>query len=183
MTQVLISVLAAIVFLSSSYFINSYIWNRTQRKKREMAQKAVIPTIDVSEYDGLGLIIECPSGVLVRSEANGTAIETRTLEGAYVPVPHRLGQGVSETLDTELFRYFQSVFGCFTPEGIEIVHAEHIDKMLQDAGLTGIRVDRNRLRDSCESWIRVLVTEFDLDFYQGFGSESVTGALIWACSD
>lgn len=148
-----------------------------------MAENSPSPEIDIGEFDGLGLIIKWSTGVLISNECNGCGIDTRKVEGTYVPIPFRLSWYHSERLDTILFRFFQSEIGTLTHEGISEDHASSIDEFLKSAGLRGISVDRERFSDSCESWVHVTIEHFENCPFSGFDPYPTQGILVWANSD
>src|SRR5260370_13995048 len=48
---------------------------------------AEVPLIDLNEYDGLGLIVQWPTGVRYSNQTGGGSVHHPELEGMFVPLP------------------------------------------------------------------------------------------------
>ena len=138
------------------------------------------PTIQVWETQSLGLIILCPTGVLISNQTGGYACLHPEVEGIYVPL-------LNDAHELEAFFTGPKWQGhCY--DGIDEETADFIDAFLMrptGGELAFIRVNRDRLKDSHEAWVYVDVTEppatQGINLFTGFGI--ATGILTWPNSD
>ncbi len=138
--------------------------------------KTTPPSIDLIGFDGLGLIIDWPSGVSYTTQSAGYGCEHAQIEGVMVP----LFDGVGRPVLHALRQHFRGDWHAIDDKAAEI-----IDRILKRHDLAFIRADRERLIDSREAWIFVTVDE-DLapklsPRIEGFGRRS--GVLTWPNSD
>ena len=138
--------------------------------------KTTQPSIDLIGFEGLGLIIEWPSGVNYTTQSAGYGCEHPQIEGVMVP----LFDGVGRPVLHSLRQHFRGDWHAIDEKAAAI-----IDGILKRYDLGFIRADRSRLSDSRESWIFVTVDEDSspklLPRIEGFGSRS--GVLTWPNSD
>jgi hypothetical protein len=140
------------------------------------------PLIQLWGGPRLGLIILRPSGVYYSNQTGGYACLHPTVEGVFVPIR------VDELdLERELSEYFTGAkWQGWCCRGIDEETAIVIDGLLAQCDFTrGIRVDRNRLRDSHEAWVYVDYanlpeTEWRTEI-SGFGA--CKAVLTWENSD
>lgn len=134
-------------------------------------------TIELDELEGVGLIIAHPSGVEYTNQVGGYACLHPKLEGVLVPLITAL------PAPEELYAHFTGPKWkghCY--EGIDAETADFIDGLLCKYGWDGpILVDRERMAESYEAWIRVKVglngSHWHGDFQGG------AGVLTWENSD
>lgn len=111
---------------------------------------------------GLGLIVEWPSGVIFSNQTGGTFCLQPELEGIYVPLANdvELPGGRLLSPETELAAYFEGPKHRRTGavHGLDAEDAETIERILAAWRLDGtIEIDRDRLAESHEAWVRVIV--------------------------
>ncbi len=116
---------------------------------------AVKPLIQLYDAIGIGLIIKYPSGVRYSNQVGGVACLQWEAEGVYVPLYNDIIP--QEQMLRDHFTGHKWKGACFN--GIDTETADYIDDILQ-ANITTrfIRVDRNRLDESVEAWIHVLIS-------------------------
>lgn len=138
--------------------------------------KTIQPTIDLIEHEGLGLIIEWPSGVSYTTQSAGYGCEHPVIEGVMVPISDGVGRPVLHSLRQHF---------CGDWHAMDEKDAEILDGVLRRHDLGFIRTDRSRLNDSRESWVFVTVDEDRapklLPRIEGFGRCS--GVFTWPNSD
>lgn len=130
----------------------------------------------LSLYDaGLGLIIEHPTGVIYSNQTGGNFCLQPELEGAFVPLD-------APAVEDQLYAWFTQGDG--HPIRLPMSDADRVDEILRDAHLAPtIVVDRERLAESSEAWIYVLLQETEFSVFSGFGPYPRRGVLTWANSD
>ena len=137
-----------------------------------------MPRIQIWESTSLGLVISCPTGIMVSNQVAGHACYHPEIEGVYLPL---------QVEADELERHFVGPkWQGWCMEGIDKESADFLDEFLLRNGNTkGIRVDRERLADSWEAWIHVRISagtgDADSQQFSGFGE--ATGVLTWQNSD
>jgi hypothetical protein len=149
-----------------------------------------VPTIDLDYHVGLGVIIEYPSGVLYSNQTGGTSTLHPSIEGVFVPIRNELSLPSRELMspETELFEYFEGPKhrGTGATSGLDAEDAAFIEAVL-DRWSVGdlIALDRDRLSESHEAWVRVLLSSADdaLSVFRGFGPYPRPGVLIWTNTD
>lgn len=136
----------------------------------------VTPTVDLIEFDGLGLVIRWPSGVLYTNQVAGYGCEHPQLEGVLAP----LFDGVGRPALHALRQHFRGDWHPLTDEDADI-----LDGILRRADLGFITCDRAALSESREAWVRITISEDAGRRFgprvQGFGS--CEGVLTWPNSD
>ncbi len=135
--------------------------------------------ITLSLYDmaGVAVIIQLNTGVIYTNQACGTACLQPCIEGALLPVNHDFEPDKCEgMLEVKLAFLFKNC------EKLSLTMADKVDELLRYHNSTdGIKVDRNKLQDSYESWIYVKLKRTK---YCGFeGAEHFYGVLTWPNSD
>jgi hypothetical protein len=150
------------------------------------------PTIRLWALKGIGLIIAHPSGVLYGNQTGGHANFHMALEGVFVPL---MDPGDADTYRAKLSGEFvdqQSALDAYFMgpkwEGycdawIDDETADFVDKVLAGSTATRrLKVDRDRMADSHEAWIHVVVPADDgYQLYEGFPGGP--GVLTWQNSD
>ncbi|MEW6302888.1 MAG: DUF6210 family protein [Verrucomicrobiota bacterium] len=134
-------------------------------------------TIDLWDYDGVGLIIAYPSGVTYVNQAGGLTCRQPELEGVFVPLTAQLS-----AVGNELQEYFTGPkWKGRCDDGIDVETADFVDGLLRAHDWAGsLQVDRDRLSDSLEAWIHMRVGGNGF-FWPGF--EGGHGVLVWENSD
>lgn len=131
------------------------------------------PTVELSQFDGLGLIVLFPSGVIYTNQVGGFACFHPEVKGIFAP----LSIGHKKIL----FALQQHFNGNW--HHIKEKDAEVVDKLLRSDGFGFLKVDRTNLENSFEAWIYVEIDESSEQFplLNGFGK--TRGILTWANSD
>jgi hypothetical protein len=148
------------------------------------------PVIQLYESVGLGLIIEYPSGIIYSNQTGGTSCLHPEVEGVFVPLRNDI-----EAKEPRLFSPGNDLFRCFegpkhngtgAVPGLDRADADFIEGVLQKYSLGNIvTVDRDRLRDSHEAWVHVVVNreeEHD-SIFRGLGPYPRPGVLTWTNTD
>ena len=134
------------------------------------------------------LIIEYPSGVWYSNQTGGHNCLQPSLEGVLVPVRNEGSEDgrLVFSPESDLSDYFKGPKWCGSgaTSGIDADDADYIEKALSEAGLSeSISVDRSRLNESHEAWIRVQVMGDDSsEAFSGFAPYR-QGVLTWGNSD
>ena len=148
------------------------------------------PKVLLYEYLGLGLIIPFPSGVIYSNQAGGSTCLQPEMEGIFVPLRNDHffeGQLMVSPVEA-LMAYFdgEAWQGTGATGGLTEHDADMLDQFLRSYSLSDVlRIDRSRLRESCEAWIHVEVTaeERKIPTFSGFGAYPRTGVLTWPNTD
>lgn len=134
------------------------------------------------------LLISAKSGVLYQNQAGGNLCYQKELEGVLMP----LGISTSNSNSIEKLDFLSE------KEGISRDVADAIDDILSSETETQfLRVDRERMHESMEAWIYVIVTSSQGDFptiestllarntplSYCFGFGLCSGVLTWPNSD
>jgi hypothetical protein len=140
--------------------------------------------IELWEAIGLGLIVECPTGIIYSNQTGGTSCLHPEVEGVFVP----LRNACDETRkvfgpENELFDYFTGPKhgGAGATSGLDSADADFIDDLLRKYALGGVvAVDRGRLAESHEAWVYVTVGREEenddiLKIFRGLGRIPVPG--------
>lgn len=149
--------------------------------------------IELWESVGLGLIIEYPSGIIYSNQTGGTSTLHPELEGVFVPLRNDVEVKEPKLVGTQndLLHYFEGPKhrGTGATSGLDLADADFIQAVLERYCLGDIvTVDRSRLRESHEAWVRVIVereeqNQHDLRIFRGFGPYPRPGVLTWSNSD
>lgn len=134
------------------------------------------PTIELSAFRGIGLIIPCSSGVTVTNQAAGHACEHPSIEGVFVPLTD---PAVDQQVMLEKF-FAGPPWNGHCDDYIDEESADVIDEILGRGKWTrGLKVDRDRLAHGYEAWVWVTLARNA--WFEGFGSD--VGILTWQNSD
>jgi hypothetical protein len=130
--------------------------------------------IDLMYFDGVGLIFECPTGVRFTSQVGGLGCLHPSMEGVFCPLP----LGPESRLVHDLRRVFGGSWHSASGE-----QAEDIDRILRRE-FADVRVDRSRLEESFEAWVRVVVGSTSGRLHEVVPHPpSSMATLIWQNSD
>jgi len=137
------------------------------------------PSVVFLDAESAGLIVFAPTNIWYQLQTGGYACFQDRAEGFYVPLSY-------EVLDhyVALHGYFAVHSAEMRGEGIDDAAARFIDiELSRLPGHAGITVDRQRLGESRETWVHVLIAEPTLSlFFRGFASP-VSAILVWPNSD
>lgn len=135
--------------------------------------------IDLFNFNGVGIIVACPSGVMYSNQAGGYACRHPELEGAFLPLTADMADGRA-VLDQHFF-YGKWKGHCY--RGIDEETAQFLDDFLASSQVSrGITVDRHRLAESMEAWVYVrLARHAAEEALSGF--DQAAGVLTWKNSD
>lgn len=139
-------------------------------------QTNVLPKIDLSFFQEVGLILCRPSGVVYTNQAAGFGCLHPEVEGVFFPLPVEPGRAELYALT----RHFKGPWNSLTQ-----INADIVDDILRSNGHDSIKVDRTKLSNSYEAWVCVTVTEpakaLPYQTFLGFGE--CQGVLTWPNSD
>ena len=130
------------------------------------------PTVDLIEFEGLGLVVRWPSGVRYTNQVAGYGCEHPEIEGVFVP----LCDGIGRPALYAIRQHFRGGWHALTTQDADI-----LDGILRRAALGFITCDRTNLTDSREAWVCVAVSEDSSARLQGFAP--CVGILTWPNSD
>jgi Family of unknown function (DUF6210) len=139
-----------------------------------MSEKRVI---DLDSLNGLGLIIQHPSGVFYTNQVGGHGCFHPEVEGVFFPLQTDVNRYELNTLEQHFKRSW---------DALNEFEANLVDTVLQRSSrnLNWISVDRSRLKHSFEAWIYVKLnpkkTKMD-ELLIGF--DEAVGVLTWPNSD
>jgi hypothetical protein len=131
-------------------------------------------TVDL-EVDGVGLIIECETGVRYRRDTAGIYQIPKSTEGVFVPLEAESEGTVRKAL--------REIFEGNITASLDELFATRIESVLRkSARLSLFTVDRARLDASASSWVWVKwdaarLEESNVLPFAGFSA--LTGALVW----
>lgn len=113
------------------------------------------------EHAGTALVVPHPTGVVYSNQAGGHACLQPNIEGFLVPIANEVGLAPSHSFrspENDLFKYFATLHSCGAP--ISETDALEIEAIMHQLPLWGgLRVDRDRLKDSAEAWVFVTIEE------------------------
>jgi hypothetical protein len=151
------------------------------------------PVIQLWESVGLGLIVEHPSGIIYSNQTGGTSCFHPEVEGVFVPLRNEMDHEGPRLISPEndLFAYFEGPKhgGAGATSGLDSDDADFIDDLLRKHSLGDIvAVDRERLRESHESWVHVTVkqeekSDHGIKIFRGLGPYPRPGVLTWSNTD
>lgn len=123
---------------------------------KKLPEKGIKPRVRLWHSGGIGLIIPDRTGVIYTNQTGGRGCSHPEMEGFYVPIVD-----TQVNLQQVLFNYFSGPKWnrwCTSSEGIDKETADYIDTVLKKSPLTqALQVDRNKLKESHEAWIRVIL--------------------------
>ncbi|MDO5769406.1 MAG: DUF6210 family protein [Psychrobacter sp.] len=135
-------------------------------------------SIRLWEMYGANLIYPTTSGILLSNQVGGGACFQSQLEGFILPIEQQFSPNnvwLSE-LELALYQIFENC------AQIDIDMANAFDQLMQSSVTTNfIRINRDKLTDSCEAWLHVHVCESEFATFHGFGN--FEGVLTWHNSD
>ena len=135
---------------------------------------------------GTSLILNHPTGIGYSNQAGGTSCLQPITEGVLVPFDNDYDSDHRFlSLELALDAHFQSAWGgTGATSGLKESDADAIDDLLRTRTLINwIMVDRERLNDSFEAWVHVVVLADHAFYCHGFGPYPKHGILTWANSD
>ena len=139
-----------------------------------MSEKRVI---DLGWYEGLGLIILHPSGVLYTNQVGGHGCFHPEVEGVFLPLKTCENRTELKSLE----EHFKGSW-----DSLNEFEANLVDTVLQKSGqdLSWISVDRSRLKDSFEAWVYVKLNPKKTHAHESLtGFDGSLGILTWPNSD
>ena len=158
-------------------------------------------SVKLLDHKGLGLIIECPSGLQYINQSGGPICFWLRAEGAFVP----LAEGGIGTPGHRLFEYFHLRKDRSYMNSVESADADFIDSVLMDSGFDYIKVNRSRIGKAkdfqveawetwngeelratpWEAWVPVRIQHTPYDRLHGVlsGYESEEAILVWENSN
>ena len=149
------------------------------------------PSIHLYDTVGLGLIIEDPQGAPYSNRTGGTSCLHPVAVGYYVPMrnDYTVPDHVFMSPEIELGAYFEGPRhrGTGATSGLDDGDADFIDQVLVRCGLfPAVSVDRQRLGESDEAWVRAVIASDEADpspVFSGFAPYPRAGVLTWSNSD
>ena len=112
------------------------------------------------DHSGTALVVPHPTGITYSNQAGGHACLQPEAEGFVVPIANDVGLAPNHKFispENELFRYFSKLHSCGEP--LTEKDAQAIELIFQEFPLwSGLKVDRNRLCESVESWVYVTIS-------------------------
>ncbi len=131
------------------------------------------PLVDLSEFDGLGLIFKTMSGVSFTNQVAGLGCLHPQVEGIFAPLPVVKGRPELHALRSHFRGWWRS---------LQPVDADIVDGILRRNGKPFLSVDRELLLDSYEAWIHVNVNAGECPYMQN-ASNWHSAVLTWQNSD
>lgn len=148
------------------------------------------PVIRLYDLAGTGLIFPWPSGVIYSNQTGGLHCLQPEVEGIFVPVGNDiLAEDKLFSHAGGLLRYFWQGHwkGRGAVDGLVEGDADFIDHLLRKPPiLSYIRVDRDRLLESHEAWVNVIVDRDDKgvpSLFPGLEPSPCKAILTWPNSD
>lgn len=149
------------------------------------------PRVELWEHVGLGLIVSWESSIVFTNQTGGTSCLAPEFEGVFVPLRNDCTEKerVLVSPENDLWDYFTGPRwrGTGATNGLQEEDADFIDALLQRVSLfPTVRVDRSRLADCHEAWIRVTIAgdePCDPPLFGGFAPYPRPGILTWQNSD
>lgn len=146
-----------------------------------------MPSIELDDTVGLGLIISYESGVVYSNQTGGTACLSPEYEGVFLSLRNDCAIENNSLLSPEidLCEYFKGPVhkGAGATNGIDSKDIEYIESVLKKYKLDSfISIDRNQTKKSHEAWVYVLITS-DSDVFSGFEPFPREAVLTWTNSD
>lgn len=148
------------------------------RGNRLIQRLSLATTILLCELRGPALIVPSKTGVMHRNQTGGHACYQSELEGYLVPIA-----GDSQEIVDRLCSHLTgSKWGGWCAYGIDDETADETDEVLtESARREEIKVDRDKLGESWESWIHVNIQCQLLSLIEN--SNSISAILTWPNSD
>jgi Family of unknown function (DUF6210) len=139
------------------------------------------------DIEGVGMIINYPSGVVYSNQTGGTSCLQPELEGCWVPfrtIYPITGKNQPDKILTDHF-CGPKWRGNGATSGIDNEEADIIDSLLEDCRFSGVvKVDRSKLKDSHEAWVFLQILADDPEeTFSGFNPYPRAAVLTWPNSD
>ncbi len=136
--------------------------------------------IELFETEEIGIIISFASGVFYSNQVGGYSNLHFSYQGIYASL-----HNFAFTIEKQFNTYFTGKkWKGHCSDGIDEEDADFIDNLLQDSYTTKfLKVDQNKLKDSCEAWIYVkgVRPKEEIPIIKGF--EDFEAVLTWQNSD
>ncbi len=149
-----------------------------------------MPVVTLYGAVGTGVIISCDSGISYCNQVGGYLCRQLEFDGVYLPLANDVALKNKELMspENELRAYFEGPKhnGWGANDGLDDEDADFIDSALQKYHQDKwIKVDRSRLKESCEAWVFVQVYAEDdpVPLQSGFEEYPRLGVLTWSNSD
>lgn len=138
------------------------------------------PLVELCEFSGIGLLVEYPSGIRYTNQIGGYACLHPEVEGIFIPLTNSL---VSQ--QEKLKRFFTGPkWKGHCDHGIDKETADFVEAVLTESFCTAaIRVNQQRLADSYEAWIHVIVSPDGQPSEMWRGLNNMNGIITWENSD
>ena len=136
--------------------------------------------MELSNFNGIGVIVEFPSGVRYTNQIGGYACNHPQVEGVFLSLTHPL---ISQCKELQEFFVGPRWKGsCY--EGIDKETANFIDAILAKSTYTqALKVNRAKLADSHEAWVHVIVSPRGQQAELWSGFSNALGIITWENSD
>ena len=136
------------------------------------------PLVKLWSLVGAGLIIPRKTGIIYTNQTDGYACDHPQLEGAFVPLSNDFDiERPKDSLEYKLSILYPEGWGRPTTETCDA-----IEELLSNYPESrNIKVDRDKIEESREAWIWVLLVENEEQDFEGFGECSAV--LTWPNSD
>jgi hypothetical protein len=147
------------------------------------------PVIKLWDAVGAGLIVELPTGVVYSNQTGGFTCLQRSAEGAFIPIRNDHSYWELISPERKLLAHFEGPKhrGTGATQGLDLEDADAIDGILAEFRLAElVRVDRSRLSESHEAWVRVLMIgeeSGETKLFQDLGPYPRAAILTWSNSD
>jgi hypothetical protein len=136
------------------------------------------PIVRLWSLVGAGLIVPRSSGIIYTNQTDGYACDHPSLEGVFIPLSNDYDhERYQDSLECKLCGIFPEGCGAPTPEMCD--QFEHLFEQYPETA--GIRIDRDKVDESREAWIWVVLEESERHDFQGFGHSAAV--LTWPNSD
>jgi hypothetical protein len=113
-------------------------------------------TVDLLGHTGTGLILEHPTGITYVNQAGGVYCLQPSCEGIFVPWYNDVELDSSKLISPELA--LSDLPWEIASSKMSAAAADGVDAVLRaTSAFQGIRVDRDRLAESYEAWVHVVI--------------------------
>jgi hypothetical protein len=140
--------------------------------------------VNLMGHTGTGLILEHPTGITYVNQAGGNYCLQPSCEGIFVPWANDIEGDSPKLISAELALSdlpWEIASSKMTP-----ADADRVDAVLRaEPEFQGIRVDRDRLAESYEAWVHVVIEPSHRlgDAVYGVAPFPRTAVLVWTNSD
>lgn len=123
----------------------------------EYRSNEIMQTASLYQLSGMGIVVSCPTGILVGNQVGGYLCAHLRLEGFYIPLV-RSDSPIMASLLMHFFHGKKWQGDCYN--GIDVETADFMDDVFrQEFHSKGLKVDRNKLDSCMEAWIHVTFDE------------------------